>query len=209
MPFPLIPLAISGISALAGGLLNKDKTEEQKQTTNKAGDSSAYGINRPVYDPAEDTLRYNLLSRYLENLSNDQNLQGYQAQGISNINRNAGIRTQAIRDSLASRGFSHSPIAAFAPAQSESARISDISSFQNSIPLLARQLYDSRLQAAGGFLQSLPKGAYNTQDSTYHEGSSSIGTGTQQGSPLGGGIGSLAEVLAGLYGRSNAAKTAF
>ncbi len=203
----IAPLAISGLSALAGGLLNQNKKQTQSTTQNQAGDQSASNINRPIYDPAEDQLRYNLLSRYFDSLGEDPNLSGYEAQGLSKINQNADIRTRAIQNSLAARGFSNSPISAYAPAMSNSARISDASQFQNSLPLLRRSLYDERLKNASGFLQSLPKGTYGTQDSTFHSGSQGYTEGTIPGNPTGGAVGGLATTLAGLYGQGAFSQT--
>lgn len=194
-----LPLAISGLGALAGIFGNKPQktTTDSTQKFNSSNNTSA--STNPVYDPATQALRDSLTSKFT-NLTNPD-LSGYAAQGINQINNNSDIRTKALQNSLAARGLSYSPVASIAPALSQSQRIGDIGQFQNNLPLIQQQLMLQNLNAAGGYLKGLPIGS-ESQSAATTEGTQighSVQTGT--GNQVAGGLSGLATSLAGLYGR--------
>lgn len=193
------PLAIAGLGGLAGLLGNKP---QKTTTTSQNAGATAFqnsGYQYPVYDPATQELRDALTSQF-KNLSSPD-MAGYAAQGINNINQNSDIRTNALKNSLAARGLSYSPIASIAPAMSQNQRIGDISQFQNSLPLIQQQLMLQNLNAGAGYLKGLPIGSANTASGAGQ--SSEQGTSTQigTGNQAAGGIAGLATTLAGLYGK--------
>lgn len=195
-----IPIML-GLSALSGlGGIFGNKKQEQTSTFSKNSQSDTTGSTTPQYDPANLAMRDTLLDYYRRSLDQDPDLSGYKAQGIAGIQQAGNARTMAIKNSLASRGLSYSPIAAVAPAMSENSRIGDISSFVNQVPLLAENLRAQRLQAAGSYQSSLPVGQTNVSETK--SGESGKSTGTQPGNMVGGGLTSAATTLAGLYGKS-------
>lgn len=195
-----VPLAISGISALANGLLNKPKTQKTTTKQGSIGDSSFDNWSSPLYDSYGEEMRQKLIGSYNASLDEDPNLQGYQAQGQSNINQLAGVRSTALRNSLASRGLSYSAIAPIAQQQNDNATIGEHANFLNSIPLLQRQLRDQRLAAAGGFFKGLPVGSHNIGGGVQHQNGESVSEGTTPGNVAGGALTGLGNTLAGLYG---------
>lgn len=195
-----IPLAVSGISALAGGLLNKNKKQQQTTRSNNSSDVSSDTWNIPQYDSYGEEMRQKLLNSYMGSLDEDPDLSGYQAQGQSNINQMNDVRTMALRNSLSSRGLSYSPIAPLAQQQNDNARIGEQASFLNTIPLLQRKMRDERLAAAGGFFKGLPVGSRNLSSGAQHQSQEGFSEGTQPGNPAGGALAGLGTSLAGLYG---------
>ena len=192
-----IMLGLSALSGIGGFFGNKDK--KQTSTTNSSEHSTSVGSTRPEYDPLNLSLRDTLLDYYRRSLDDDTDLSGYKAQGIANITQAGSARTNAIKNSLASRGLSYSPVSAFAPAMSESGRIGDTASFINSIPLLASKLKAERLAAAGQYQSSLPVG--NQQTTVQDRSGNQQTTGVNQGNPVAGAIGNFSTTLAGLYGK--------
>ncbi len=192
-----VPLIASGISALGGLLSNKSKEVKSNSTTDFNNTST--GSSAPVYDPANQQLRDTLIDYYRRSLDDDTDLSGYKANGLATISSAGRARTNMIKNSLASRGLSYSPVAALAPAQSESARISDSAQFINTIPMLAQQLKQQRLNDASTFQRGLPTGQSFTQNNTGRTQMS--GVNVQPGSPGAGVVGNLGLTLAGLYGR--------
>ncbi len=210
-----VPLAISGLGALGGLISNKPKEVKTNQTTNTDSDTQTAfqntgfqsGSSTPTYDPYSEELKRALIQKHLASLDEDPNLTGYGLSGVRDINNLAGLRTQSLQNALASRGMGQNP---YAPLISESARVSDVANFRNQIPLLARQLRNTALTNAGGFFSNLKPGqeytgfnqGYGGTSGEQHGASHTEGTNVQPGNEAGGGISSLATILAGLYGNN-------
>ncbi len=178
--FPLIPLAISGLSALAGGLSNRSQQTQQQQTS----------TSTPNLDPQDLNFRNQIMSQYLNQLSQGVNLGGYQASGIDDINRNRELQGQQTRENLASRGI-NGPAFNFALNNINNQRYGDLTRFQQGIPLLQHQLQSDILRNAGGFFSSIPYGQTQTGK----------GTQTYPGNIAGGALGNLSSVLAYFLGQ--------
>lgn len=173
----LIPAIMGGASLLAGWLGNRNKNNQQQQQSSSYSNSTM-----PQYDSEVLDARNKALGLY-ENRVNDTQgyLTGYTGQGMRGINKTADIRSQSLASILAARGLGSSPMAAAMQAQGEDQRMSQQVQFQNTIPLLQRQMEGENLDAFSKFIASLPTGV--TQSGT----SSSSGTGTQTGTS--GGVG--------------------
>jgi len=190
------PLVISGISALGGLLGNRDKNVQSSSTTDH--NNTVTGSSTPTLDPYNQQLRDTLIDYYRRSLDDDTDLSGYKANGLATITSAGKARTNMIKNSLASRGLSFSPQAALAPAMSESARIGDSAQFINTVPMLAQQLKQQRLNDAANFQRGLPVGTSTVGTDTGR--TQMAGTNVQPGNPAGGAVGNLGLTLAGLLG---------
>lgn len=193
---------IAGATSLLGGIYGNRPQQQKKNTqSNINSDQSGNSRTTPDWDPATNALRMQLLQQFGQQAGQDVDTSGYAAQGRSNINQAGDVRTNAIKNSLAARGLSYSPVSAIAPAMSDSARIGDVASFENTLPLVQQQMKLQNLNAAGGFFKGLPIGSTSDAFSTTHGSQTGEEIGTTNGNEAGGGLASLATTLAGLYGK--------
>lgn len=198
MPIPLaIPLAISGISALAGFFGNKSQTQTQQQSSSSQGGTDILGHTSPrLYDADTEQFLNTIKNKYRGLLENPF---GAAAPGINQINRNSDIRNRAVSSMLASRGLSGSPISGALPGMLESSRISDINAHQGNV-------YNDILKSAGGFFSQIPTGnEFYTQNQSYNN-SSGTGSSTTPDNSAAGGLGNLGSVLAYLLGQGSFGK---
>lgn len=128
MPFPLLALAIPSIASAIGGYF---KNRQQSSTTPNYG--SLQGL-------IESLMR--------QRLQGSTDLSGYRSQGIQDTNHTFDLIGQSQANDLTARGLSTSPVAATVDATRQNARAGAISRFQNSIPLLQRQLQGDDLGMA-------------------------------------------------------------
>lgn len=210
MPF-FVPALISGISALAGGLLNRKKELTQQGTSNTTNNfnqtSNVDTTSTPTYDPMQLAMRNQLLNQFsqrtqpgaVEGLVNSTI-----SQGVNNINSGAQAQEQALRANLAQRGLSYSGTAGNAMAQQQSQRVGDVVGLRSQAPLLQNQFESQRLNDFSSFMKGLPTGTHttgvNTSSGTGTSQGTTSGTTTDPGNPWGGMIGNLATSLSGLYG---------
>ena len=192
MPLPAIalPLAISGISALAGIFGNrKQKAQsEQTQTTDVS--------NMPQYDDRTLYMRNALMDQFMDRLRfNDDYFGGYTREGLGNINRASDIASQNIQNALNARGLGGSSAGISSAVQAQLNRLNQQSSFLNSIPLLRDQRASQNLAAASGFWDKIPIGTRQTGTTTTR------GTTTTPSNMIAGGLAGLGGSLAYLYGR--------
>jgi hypothetical protein len=134
-------------------------------------------------DPAYGGLQDMLLKMFQQKLSHPSSLpSGYEAGGISNINKTYDLIGQRSANDLTSRGLGTSPVAGVVEGNNQQARGSEITKFQQQIPLLNQQM--------------------QMQDMLHAMGLLGMGKGTQttQGGGLGGGLQSMGQILAYLYG---------
>lgn len=196
MPFPLlIPLITAGIAA-AGGALGGRKSA---RTTTSTGNNSFSNTttNTPTDNPQFAAFRDLLLSRATNRLNQSVPLAGYEAQGIGNINNVSRVLAGNRENALTARGLAGSPIAAQADLQGDLARGGQIAQFQNTLPLVQRQAEGEDLDFARMLYGMSPRSTTTTNSGTGQQSS----TGVAPGSPLQGGISSLADMLAYLAGK--------
>lgn len=160
MPWPLIA---AGVASYIGGTL-KNRTQ---QTT-----TPLYGAE---YSPLLQTMRQLALSR----LKQPTDLSPYRASGMENINRAFGNARMASSNDLTARGLSTSPVAGAVDANNQNMRAGSLAGFENSIPLLARQLQAEDIGLAGDV-------------ANYGRGSTTVG---ESGGGAAGGATQLAQLL--------------
>lgn len=159
-------LAVAG---LLGGLFGN----KQKQTST------------PTMDPAFGSLQALILKMMGQRLqSGGPDLNGYQANGIADINKTFDLAGQHSANDLTARGLGTSPIAGVVDGNLNTGRAGEISRFNNSLPLMRDQMSMQNLMAGMNFL---PQG----------RGTTTTGT---SGGGFGSGLGSMAEILAYMYG---------
>jgi hypothetical protein len=143
----------------------------------------------PTLDPAYSPLQQLLLQQTIQRLnSQGPDLGGYEASGISNINKGYGLVQQNLENSLTARGLNDSPVAGAGLTRLQMGRAGDITNFQNTIPLLKDQYQRNNLQDAIALL-------------TQGRGSATTGTtATDTGGGWAGAATNLAQMLGYLYG---------
>ena len=188
-----IGLGISGISALAGLFANRKKQTEQTETSNESIDR----LQAPEYDPKTSVMKDTLMNYYLDRLGDNSNFfQGYQQQGLRNINQGSDVANENINNFLASRGLGRTSAGATAMIGNQINRGNQIASFNSSIPLLQDQRFGNLLSGANDFFSKLPVAQRITGTTTGTKKT----IGTTAGNQLGGAFGGLANSLFGLYG---------
>jgi len=189
-----IPLAMSGISALAGLFGNRQKKQTMEQTQTE----DLNRLTAPEYDPKTGLMRDTLMNYYLDRLGSDEDFfGGYRKQGIGQINQGSNMANEQIQSMLASKGLLGTTAGASAFTSNLLNRYNQGNSFLNSIPMLQDQRRAANLKDATGFFAGLPVGQRVTGQSTTR----STSTGTGGGNMLGGSLASLGTTLGGLYGQ--------
>lgn len=236
--FAWIPQAIMLGSSLLGGILGNRKqqqTQDQNSSfqnnsrfanyTNNFGNSS----NRTEYDPQLLALRGNLISRATQLNDPNYNLQdptawarGVVQGNVGGINQQAMLKQRVLRNEMMRKGLSSSPAAAYAMAQGEGDRISNLINNQNLLPVLQRQgalenknIELSQQGLANQIFSMIPKDTYsenwqggsNWGDQEQTGTSQSHTVGTMPGNMAGGGLNSLASMLAYLFGEGGLGNT--
>jgi len=211
-----LPFLMTGLSALAGGLGNREQTQKSTGTSTTHSNQTTTGTSNvdtsttPTYDPLQLQMRNFLLNQFY-NRTNPNAINGlvdnYIGQGTNNINASASQQEQALSAALAARGLSYSPVAGQAIAQGQSNRIGQIIGLRNQAPLLNDQLQQSRLTDFSTFLKGLPTGTHTvgttntTSNTTGDSTTNQQGSVTTPGNVLGGAFGGAAGMLANLYGQ--------
>jgi len=201
MPAWLLPLAISGVSALSGLLANRKKEAEQKSTTNQTTTTDIDQLSMPEYDEQTKMMRDTLMQQYLGRLNqNEDFFSGYRTEGLNTLNQGSDAANRAIENVLASRGLSGTSAGITSSIQNQLNRVNQQNSFLNEIPLLQDKRFSDLLSGASGFFSQIPKGTRMTGRNTSNSTATSTGTTTQPSNMLGGAFGGLANSLFGLYG---------
>lgn len=180
--FPLIPLALGGLSFLSGAFKNRDKRTSQNSTSTS---SSAFG---PTGTALNDRLLQMIQSRLT---GGPADITGYSAEGIKGINRTFDAGGQGLSADLTARGLSDSPAAVAPLSRFAGARSGSISAFQNTLPLLQREWQADDLGLATRLLGLQPQTTTTT----------GTATGTQFGQPLAGGLAELGTILGDLMAK--------
>lgn len=157
---PLAPIIIASIigggASIAGGALAK-----------KSSASSS-----PTLDPNYRGLQASVLDLITKRLSGGPaDMSGYTAGGISDINRTFDLTKQASDNSLTARGLATSPVAGVVDTNRNNARAGAITRFQNSVPLLQRELQTQDLELSNRLL-----GQGRGVTSTYSGGGGAAGS---------------------------------
>ena len=189
-----VPAVISGIGALGGLFGNRGKTQTSSGT--QQNNSSMYTM--PALTAEQGGVLYPTADTFLANLNKDPDLSGYKAGQQQDINNLADVRQRALKMQMAQRGIDpNSPAGMTYFNNSENQRYSDTTKLNNSIPLLAQQILQSKIAQGIDLFSKLPGGSWS-------QGSTNIaqqGNVSNPGDLLGGLFGSLGTILASLYGQ--------
>src|SRR5688572_27790260 len=101
MPAWLIPAFMAGLSALSGGLANREQTSRSSSTGRSYGSNfeNLYGSTTPNFDPAAQGFRDQIMQEYMKALNaGPADLTGYEAQVTSDINKLADFKKQNIEE---------------------------------------------------------------------------------------------------------------
>lgn len=126
-----------------------------------------------------------------QRLQSGTDLSGYAANGIQDINKTFGAAQTGLNAELTSRGLSDSPVAAGPLSTLQTGRAGSIAQLINSLPMLQRQQQNEDVSAGARLYEMQPR--TTTTDAS--------------GNKAGGAAGSLASMLAYLYGHGAFAKT--
>ena len=172
-----VPALLTGISALGGLFGNRPQQQQtggaQQQTgyqstsgvanaTTTGGQQATTNVNQ-LLDPRAAQGYDALTHKYLDMLSSDPNLAGYQAGATTDINRLADIQKKNTAETLAARGVT-GPAAAAALNSVESQRIGQVSQLHQQIPLLVRNILQQTMNDASAFFGQLPRNQQTTSD---------------------------------------------
>lgn len=204
---PLITAGISGLAGLFGGGKQQQTSGNFNNTQQQSGFNNTQGTTMPVMSDLQTKLAQLFSGGLMKQYNEDQDLSGYTAGGLKQINSQGDLQSKATANLLAARGLSFSPTAAVTQTIGEQNRLNQGSSFLNSIPLLQRQMKQQALQGLVGGFSALPTGQMtNTNTQTSQQGTTSGNqTGTVNGNPMGGlfgGIGAgIAPFLGSMWGK--------
>lgn len=214
---------IGALGSVLGGLFGNRSpttTTNFNNTSNQSGSSTSNstGYNTPSLTGGQQSLENLLNSTVFNSLlpGNQPDLSGYASNAAQNINQGANANDQLLKQTLAARGLSYSPIAANALTQSNTNRIGQLTQLKNSLPLLSEQLLQNRLQNAVNVFRSNPFGSTFGQSgqNNFQQTGTNSGTQTTTGPSnmlggLFGGIGQasaipgLGTALSNLFGGGN------
>ncbi len=200
MPVGLVSGLIGGLAGLFGGgkqqqvNSNFNQNQSQSGTQYQSQSGTQFGTTTPNLSPIQQQL-LKLFSGGATNLFNQtQDLNGYKASGIQNINQSSDAADTALRNVLSQRGLTYSPAQATAETGIQTNRLNQQNQFLNSIPLLQTQLKQNALsglfQAFGVQPTAISQtgGGTSTGTGSFTGQSNSQGSGQnmQWGNPMGG-----------------------
>ena len=199
-----LPLALMGISGLSGLLGGRKKTNTQTQssTTNQSGTDSFDNSSMPVLTPEAQRALEVLMPMLQNRVSQDPDLRGYRSEGLRNIGQEGICARAKLAQMIAQRGLGNSAAAAGLYARQGDQEATSATSFQNSIPLLARQFQGEDLDRLMKVTSLLPTGMRQTGTRNFNSTgtTNSTGTMTDPGNPWGGLVSGLGQGLASTYG---------
>ena len=225
---------VSGLAGLAGGLF--PKKEKSTQTTNTSQQTNQEGntnfnqftnanatgqqagttSNTHNLSPFQQQLAERFTRDALKRADSGADISGYQHAGLQAINDTSSANNVAMKNLLASRGLSFSPVAANAEIQQQQGRIGQQSQFLQSLPLLQRAMQQedqkglldafgmlptdttgTSTQDSSGISSGTSGGTGYSQNRSGTEGTSNTeGTGQINGNPIAGGLGGLGAGMA-------------
>jgi Chaperone of endosialidase len=180
--------ALGGAASALGGMFPTSSTT----TMNGTQDTTSNQTTNPLLSQANQNFLNQLMGQY-SNLMSPFQTSGYQAQQGNVINQNSNALQQQTQQELAARGLSTSPVAASIQANQNQARIGQLNTLSQQMPLLANQMNLQNLNAAAAFQNTIPKGSTST-------GNQNTTTNSTQKTTSGGGIGGLLGGIGGALG---------
>jgi len=186
----VIPILL-GTAAVGGALSNRPKTT----TSNTTSSWNNTSTQNPVLDPIQQRIYELLTSRSINRLNQPTPLGGYESTGLSNINKVSDAVRRNLENRLASNGIS-GPAAGSSMTQLELARAGEATRFQNSLPLLAREMGFQDEAAAAAAYGLKPLGTTTTSTGT----GTNMGSTTTPGNMAGGALSSVGSILGYLAG---------
>lgn len=218
------PYIISGVSALAGLLGGRKKTQTQdtnsslRELTNSITNSQSHGaqninvLDAPELSGIQQQAQNSFLQNLINNANQDPNLKGYTSNALQDINRGFDARKAILDSVLAARGIGRSAVGANSIANLENARVGEGVNLLASLPLLQQQIRgENALNLARGFALT-PKASRRTglitSDTTAQSISDMIKNASQQshtvgnisGNKLGGLFSGLGQGVASQFG---------
>ena len=200
---PLVGIAGSLLGGLFGG---KPATTNVSSNTASSSTGSGASTSAPVLDPGQIALKNAILGSGTQQLTSaPADLSGIQSQMLQNTNTGYNSADQVLRQTLAARGLSYSPLAGAAESSLGTQRIGAGINVLNQMPLLREQLYQQRLQNALNAFRGIPFATRGTTN--FNQGGNQYMTGvstqTNPGGMLGGlfgNLGSTAPMFGDLFG---------
>jgi hypothetical protein len=148
--------------AITGGLLGSRKSSSSQT---------------PQIDPKYQGLVDALYGKYMDNLNSSTDLTGYEGTGLSNINSAYDLAKLTRQNALTRRGLSTSPVAAAMDTNALNAKSGTVSAFENSLPLLERELKQQDYSNAQDLIGTLMGQQQTSQSGTgLGSGLSSVGS---------------------------------
>jgi hypothetical protein len=152
---------LGGLSGLLGNI--GSTTGNTSGTTSGTSSSSGTGSSTPVLSDEQQMIANSFGNGLVNQFNQGTNLQPYQASGDQSINQAGNNNAANISNSLASRGLSYSNAAGTALTENRLNTVNQENQFNESIPLLQKQLTSQNLsQLVSGF-SALPTGSTTTQ----------------------------------------------
>jgi len=157
---PWVPIAIAAASAIGNYL--------QSRAANKAKSEQEYTSTTTPVEPMQYfDLQQQLIAKAMAKMNATTPLEGYEAGGIGNINNVYRLAQMRNQNNLTSRGLSTSPIAGAMDTNLEMGRAGEIAGFQNTLPLLQRQMQNEDYNQAMALFSARPIGQTVTSSGTY------------------------------------------
>ena len=209
MPIPLaIPLAITGISALAQMFGNRKKTSQQTQQTNQQSTSTQnFNVSDlPAFGAEQQTGIGVGLNSLINRVAGGTDLEGYKATGRRALAASSRGREAMVSRLMAQRGLGSSPASAAILARGADEDFGKYLDFENSLPQLKRQQESEDAMNLIRAVSSVPTGTNRTGQTTTNTNTTgnTTGTVTQPGDMLGGLFSGLGQGIAGTFGYNSA-----
>lgn len=203
MPFPLIGLALSGLSALGGLFGGRSQKQEafNESSFNQTGTST--NTSTPNLSPEQKQLQDVFVRALIDRYNTGTDLSGYAAGGLRSINQSSDAANKLVGNILAARGLTYSPYAASVLGQGEVNRVGQQASFLNTLPLLSRQLQGEDIAGLVSGFSAIPTGYTTTGTTTQSGANKQKGTQLIPGNMLGGFFSGLGQGLAAPVGQSS------
>lgn len=192
----ILPI-ISGLAGLFGG-----QPKQQTSTTNSSSNSTGNfnSLNAPQLNSNQNDLMNSFTNDAINRDNKPIDLSGFTAGGLQTINDGADLKSKIISNSLASKGLSFSPAAAFSQVQPQSDRIDQSTQFLNTVPLIQKQLQDQNFQNLLSAFKTIPTATETNGASASNTTGSQTTTGTSPNNSIAGALGGLGAGLAGPSG---------
>lgn len=188
-----------GVSML-GSLFSK-KGQQQTTSNNSSTNNSTSTVGPTQLDPQYAGLQNMIMPMIMKRLQSPGGVpRGYEEAGIRSTNRTYDLGKQSLDNNLTARGLGTSPIAGAAGTRLETGRLGSISDFQQSLPMIGRQMQNEDLATA---MQNLEFGrslAGHTVTNTGTNTSTGQATTSQGGGKVSNMIGDMAGMLGWMYG---------